>query len=316
MSDRATSLRPLRPRALKEGDRVHLVSPAGPVLPELLNQGIEVLESWGLEVVVDDQVYGRRRPFDYLAGDDEQRLTALMKAFADPQCRAVICSRGGYGTMRLLPHLDAQLLKENPKLLVGFSDITALHLYFAGVAGLATLHGPVVKSFRLHDHDPFDSLAHLRQALFATSEAPAAWEGLRTVRPGIAEGPVFGGNLSLIIPLLSSPYCPDLSGAILIVEDIEEQDYRLDRLLTALRLSRRANIAGLVLGDFSNCHGVYVDEAEMETFLDQLGAEFDCPVVADAPVGHGSRNICFPVGVAAKLDAHAGTLSFQTHAVL
>ncbi len=313
MSERPDQL--IHPPALRPGDGVHVVSPSGPVTPEILAEGLDLLRTWELDVHIDDDAYHRRPPFDYLAGPDEIRLEAFLRAWSDPDCRAIICSRGGYGAMRLLPHLHHTRIRSAPPLLVGFSDITALHLYVAGVCNVATLHGPVVKSLRLHSDSDFDSLERLHDALFATNPAPQPWTGLRTLRAGRASGPVYGGNLSLLIPLLSSPYCPPLNGAIIIVEEVGEQDYRLDRLLTALRLASNADIAGLVLGDFSDCSGVYVEDGEFSRFLDDLGRQFDCPVVADAPVGHQHRNASFPVGVQAELDADAGTLTFARHAV-
>ncbi len=305
---------PTQAPALRPGDRVHIVSPAGPVVPELLERGIDRLRQWDLEVIVDDAVYQRRPPFDYLAGDDQTRLNALLNAWSDPDCRAIICSRGGYGTMRLLPDIELETLISQPRLLVGFSDITALHLYIAGVGGLATVHGPVVKSLARHDDDPHRSVDRLHEALFATTERPEPWTGLRTILPGRASGPVLGGNLSLLVALLATPYAPCLDGAILIVEDVGEDDYRVDRLLTALRLAHNTAISGLVLGDFSDCDGVYVASEQLDAFLTKLGAEFDCPVVANAPIGHGGRNVPFPVGVRAELDADEGTVSFCHHA--
>lgn len=304
-----------RAPALQSGDRVHIISPAGPVVAAILEAGIATLESWGLEVVVDEAVFGRRPPYDYLAGDDEARHRAFMTAWRDPLCRAVFCSRGGYGTMRILPLLDLDELRAQPRLLVGFSDITALHLYLAGVGGLPTLHGPVLKSIPLHDDDPFESVHRLRDALFATDLAPRPWQGMKKVRPGRVTGPVLGGNLSLIVAMLGSPYCPCLDGAILIVEDIDEVDYRLDRLFTALRLAGGDRLGGLILGDFSGCHGVYVDEDRLQPFLEHLAADFDCPVAMNAPVGHSSRNVAFPMGLPAEFDADAGTLTFSNHAV-
>ena len=305
----------IHPPALRAGDRVHVVSPAGPVVPEILERGIQRLRNWELEVVVDDRVYERRPRFDYLAGDDDTRFTALMDAWSDPKCRAIICSRGGYGAMRLLPRLDIDKLRSNPRLLVGFSDITALHLYLAGIGGIATIHGPVVKSLARHDDEAHRSVHNLHSALFATTETPPSWSDLRTIRGGRATGRILGGNLSLVAALLATPYAPSLNGAILVVEDVGEDDYRLDRLLTAIRLADDADLAGLVLGDFTDCDGVYVGCDEMDDFIARLGAEFDCPVVAGAPVGHSEPNIAFPVGVDAELDADAGTLVFQRHAV-
>ena len=307
-----------QPDALRPGDRVRVLSPAGPVIPELLDQGLSTLQNWGLEVLVDHQTYHRRPPYDYLAGDDRSRLHALTRALDDPHCKAIICSRGGYGAMRSLPQLSPERWRANRPLLVGFSDITALHLFLSSRAGLTSLHGPVVKSFGLHDSDPHQSLRHLRDALFGRTSAPAPFENLCTIRGGRVTGPVYGGTLSLLVALLATPYCPDLSGAVLILEDVGEADYRLDRLLTSLRLATEANdspLGAIVLGDFLNCEGVYVESGQLSDFVATLADDFQCPVVANAPVSHGSSNRCFPMGVTATLDGDEGTLRFHSHAV-
>lgn len=306
----------LRPAPLRPGDTVAVVSPAGPVTPELLEQGITTLESWGLEVLLHDAVFDRRVWAGYLAGHDHVRLGSLREAVEDPQVRALIFSRGGYGTMRLLPDLDLSGLRHDPKLLVGFSDITALHLHLAARVGLTSLHGPVIKSFRLHDDDPYDSLGALRRALFGLRDPEPTFEGLRKIRAGEARGLVFGGNLSIVASMVASPHCPDLNDSILVLEDVGEEDYRLDRLFTTLRLSAKASRpAGIVLGDFTRCSGVYVDEAAIDGFVGRLAAEFDCPVVAGFPCGHASRNVPVPMGVEATLDADAGRLIFHGDAV-
>ncbi len=306
----------IRPPALQAGDTVAVVSPAGPVTPELLEQGIATLETWGLEVLLHDAVFERREWAGYLAGHDHVRLGSLSEVLDDPEVKAIIFSRGGYGTMRLLPELDVAALRDNPKLLVGFSDITALHLHVAAKAGIASLHGPVVKSFGLHDDDPHDTLEELRRALFGLRGPKPSFEGLRTINPGQARGPVYAGNLSIVASLLGSPHCPDLNGAILVLEDVGEEDYRLDRLFTTLRLSSKAGRpAGIVLGDFTGCAGVYVDEPALDDFVGRLAGEFDCPVVTDFPCGHASRNVPVPMGVEATLDAERGTLIFAGDAV-
>ncbi len=312
----------IHPPALRPGDKVAILSPSGPVTPTLLDEGLRTLASWGLEPWLHESTYDRGEKAGYLAGGDAVRLAALHDAFERPDVSAIICSRGGYGAMRLLDELDLGALREHPKLLVGFSDITALHLYVAGVAGIATLHGPVIKSFGLHADDPHTSLEQLRAALFGEriardgAAAPAV-DGLRTVRPGRARGPVLGGNLSIVASMLASPHCPELNGAILVLEDVGEEDYRLDRLFTTLRLSEKAHSpAGIVLGDFTGCGGVYVNDEAIDGFVADLAAEFGCPVVADFPCGHGSRNVAVPMGVEATLDADGGTLTFDGDAVL
>lgn len=316
----------IHPPALRPGDTVAVISPAGPVIAENLARGVHTLESWGLNVQLHASVFARRAPAGYLAGGDAERLTALREVFLDPRVRAVIASRGGYGTMRLLPALASERkeardfrahLRAHPRLFVGFSDITALHLYFAGVLGLATLHAPVVKSFGLHAEDPHESLEHLRAALFGerVGAGMLAIDGLKTVRAGRARGRLLGGNLSLLASLIGSPFCPELNGAIVFLEDIGEEDYRLDRLFTTLRLAEKsARPAGIVLGDFTGCAGAYVEPAEVEAFVEALGAEFDCPVVSGFACGHAHRNLALPVGVQATLDATHGQLILEADA--
>lgn len=300
----------LRPKPLIPGDRVAILSPSGPVLPEHLELGLKVLKSWGLVPTVLNQTFARHAR-GYLAGSDEQRLEALRVALTDPSYRAVIFSRGGYGMMRLLPKLNPSWLRDDPKLLVGFSDITALHLWAASQAGVTTLHGPVLKSFALHTaQDAAQTLERLRCALFGLPDEATITQ-LRCISPGQGQGPLIGGNLSLVAALLGSPYCPDLEGALLCLEDVGEPDYRLDRLLTSIRLHLgSAKLAGLLLGDFTDCAGVYVAQQELDAFLAELASDFDAPTIAGLPIGHASPNLPLPFGVTARLDATAGTLSW------
>ncbi len=305
-----------RPRALSEGSTVAIVSPAGPVVPELLEEGIARLRGWGLEVRLDDElVYARDDSRGYLAGADARRHSALQRALDAPEVDAIVFSRGGYGTMRLLPDLDFARFDDDPTLLVGFSDLTALHLHVAGQRGVPTLHGPVVKSLRLHEPgDP--SMNSLRAALFGERSAPFAVEGLRTVAGGRATGRLLGGNLTLLVHLLDSPFCPNLAETVLLVEEIGEEDYRLDRMFTALRLSEKARRpAGLVLGQFSDCHGTYVGSDELDAFVDQLAGEWGIPAVANFPSGHRDRNLAVPMGIDVELDADTGRLRFLDDAV-
>lgn len=321
----------IHPPALKPGDTVAIISPSGPVTRELVEPGIAQLRAWGLEARVLKTAFARGDHRGYLAGDDELRLNALVDAILDPEINAIFCTRGGYGAMRLLPALARsaevqEYFTQNPKLLVGFSDITALHLYFSGVLGVATLHGPVLKSFGLHQDDPLQSLESLRRAVFGgrlgglipgQSGPNFGIRGLKCEVPGTVQGPVFAGNLSLLASLVGAPYCPDLNGAILAIEDVGEEDYRLDRLFTALRLAQKsARPAGIVLGDFTSCGGVYIPDRAIPGFVAELAGEFGCPVVSGFPFGHASRNIPIPMGCQATLDASAGALIFERDAAL
>jgi muramoyltetrapeptide carboxypeptidase len=296
-------------RPLRTGDRVGVVTPAGPVLQEHISHGCAVLESWGLQVEISPGALALG-PRGYLAGPDERRAAALQAILDDEGIAGVFCTRGGYGTMRLLPLLDFGQLRSHPKLLVGFSDITALHLCVAGVHGIPTLHGPVLKSFAKQAED----LEDLREALFGERLIPAE-RRCTPVRAGRAQGVMIGGNLSVVNALLDSPFCPSLKNMILFLEEVTEADYRLDRLFTSLRLSRRAQgVRGLVLGGFESCGGVYVSADEVPDLVRDLGQEFGeaigCPVVMDFPAGHGQRNLTIPMGVPVEIDGENGTLRY------
>ena len=307
----------VRPPALAPGAKVAIVSPSGPVLDVHINPGIEILRSWGLDPVIMPSVLARSSDRGYLAGDDHLRLKDLHDALADDDVRAIIFSRGGYGAMRLLAQLDPTLLARSPKILVGFSDITAIHMWAAATTGISTLHGPVLKSFKPAPQPParMTSIEELRRALFG-ERGGFILDDLTCVSAGMVTGPVFGGNLSLVAAMAATPYCPDLGGAILLLEDIAEPDYRLDRLLMTLALARKsAPIAGIILGEFTDCGGVYVPDDAIDSFVGQVATELDCPVVAGFPSGHGDHNIAVPFGVLATIDANKGRVIFHEDCV-
>jgi muramoyltetrapeptide carboxypeptidase len=306
----------LKAPALTNGGRVRILTPAGPVTPELLETGLGTLRDWGLELQLDEFVYARSDSRGYLAGEDAQRLGAVQDAFDAPDLEAIVFSRGGYGSMRLIEQLDPSGLRAHPKLIVGFSDITALQLWLAA-EDISSLHGPVIKSFRLHGDDgDHDTLEHLRAALFGERAGGFRVESLETVVPGRAEGRLLGGNLSLVASMVGTRFCPDLNGSLLFLEDVGEEDYRLDRLLTSLRLSNKAaSPAGILLGDFTGCNGAYFDERAIPAFVANLASEFGCPVVSGLPIGHDSRNIALPVGAPATVDATEGVLQVHEDAV-
>ena len=298
----------IRPAPLAPGDSVLVVSPSGPVLPDLLAPGLEMLRAWGLRPIEHSTLYARKSPpHGYLAGGDTTRLSALEEALYGDQFKAIWCSRGGYGAMRLLPHLDAQKARAHPKLLVGFSDATALHFWMTQCAQIASLHGPVIKSLPKHPKGS-DTLEHLKDAIFGLrTPRRLRFEGLRGLTQGQATGRLIGGNLSLVAALLGSPYCPDLSGCLLFLEEVAEADYRLDRLMTTLWLCGQRP-AGLILGDFTQCQGVYAKATQIPALLGSLAKDFGIPAVLGFPIGHDSHNIPLPHGSMATLDASKGTL--------
>ncbi len=296
----------LKPRPLQRGSHVRIVSPSGPVTPPLIASALATLETWGLRVSVDADAYASSR---YLAGSDAVRRQALQRAIDDPDVDAILCSRGGYGAMRIIADLDFTALRRDPRILSGFSDITAIH-FAALQAGVATLHGHVAKSFASQATD----LDAFRATLFG-ERGPLSFR-VQTVRPGDATGPVIGGNLSLVVALAGTRFLPSMDGALLFLEDVTEEDYRLDRLFTALRLNPAfAGVAGVILGGFDECAGSYVGADEMAGFVATLGAElgdaWDVPVVAGFPAGHASRNAPLPLGVSAVIDGTGGAVRFD-----
>jgi muramoyltetrapeptide carboxypeptidase len=298
-----------RPRRLTAGDRVAIVSPAGPVKPERLDEGLAVLRGWGLEVVEGESARAIHPRLNYLAGEDEARAKDVTTAWLDPSVDAVFCSRGGYGVQRMLPHLDVDALRAaEPKVLVGFSDITALHEVFLA-AGVVTVHGPMPHAVDQLRHAA--SVERLRALLFEpdtvadllATDVPTA---VTTVVGGRAEGRLMGGNVALLADSICTPTSVPAAGGIVVLEDIGEDAYRLDRLLTHLiRAGWFDGVAGIVAGDFTES-----DEAELltETIVDRL-APLGVPMVRNAPIGHEPLNLAVPLGAPAVLDADAGTLT-------
>lgn len=308
---KAEALAPKRPgrsliRAprLRPGDRVAVVAPSGPVPAERLAAGLAVLRSWGLEVDVGRSVRGIHETLRHLSADDASRAEDLMAAWTDRGVAAVFCARGGYGAQRMVDLLDWEsLATAGPKALVGFSDITALHQAFAARLGLSTLHGPVVTSLETVDDV---SREHLRAMLFepraGTSLTPSP---ARTLVGGTAEGGLVGGNLSLLAADLGTRTSVRGAESLVVLEDVGEEAYRLDRLLTSLLRSGWLDGArGIVLGHF---HGPGAADGVQAVLVDRL-APLGLPMIGDVAVGHAEQTLAFPLGVPAVLDADAGTL--------
>jgi muramoyltetrapeptide carboxypeptidase len=310
-SDEIDELRPevhvIRPPRLRAGSRVAVVAPAGPVPREAFAAGAAILGA-RYTLVHDERIFART---GYLAGEDDARTAELAAALADPTIEAIFCARGGYGLMRILERLDAAAFARAPKLVVGFSDVMALHAW-AYRAGVASLHAPVLTQLGLL---PTDDAA----ALFAACESPSPpppLEGLRALAAGRAEGPLVGGNLEMVTRLLATPWALPLDGAVLFVEEVGERPYRIDRQLTQLRLAGALDrLAGVVLGDFVGCIEKDGSAPDAEAVLAERLAGRGIPVVAGAPIGHGARNRAIPHGARVRLDAGAGTLAFLEPAV-
>lgn len=295
-----------RPPRLQSGDVVALVAPSGPVTPHRLDAGIAILEAWGLEVRELPHVRTAHATNSYLAGGDAERADDFTRAWCDPDVSAVLCVRGGYGAQRMVDLVDwAALRGAAPKVLVGYSDITALHLAVGVELGLVSLHGPMTST-----GDFLDSPAaqeHLRRSLFEPEAVQVLGRpGAGALVGGTATGITVGGCLSLLATSVGVPSAPrSAAGGIVVIEDLDEKAYRLDSFLTQLRRAGWFDgAAGVALGSWQGCEPIE------PVALDVLG-DLGIPILSDLGFGHGPDPLTVPLGVAADLDADAGTLTLH-----
>jgi muramoyltetrapeptide carboxypeptidase len=312
----ATAPAPLRkPPRLAPGDTVGLIEPAGFTEDRFdLAQVLDTIRAMGLVPKPAPHVTKR---YGYLAGSDKDRAADINAMYADKSVRAVFAVRGGWGCARLLPYLDFDAIRANPKLLVGFSDITALHLAFAAKTDCPTIHGPnAANSWGALSWDSFRRLAFAGET--PTWRSPPLREdrlaprsGIRTFRPGKASGRLVGGNLAVLSALVGTPFMPDMTGAILFLEETGEAEYRLDRMLTQLALAGvLGRVAGVAFGQCTRCSG---GEANYSGFtvsevLDQHFTPLGVPAFQGALFGHVANQFSMPVGIRAEIDADAGTI--------
>ncbi|MFD3941901.1 LD-carboxypeptidase [Streptomyces sp. NPDC058579] len=302
-----------RPARLRPGARVAVVAPSGPIPEDRLAAGLDILRGWDLEPVVAPHVLDVHGELGYLAGGDEDRARDLQEAWCDPGVFAVLCARGGYGSQRMVDLIDWPAIRAaGPKVFVGYSDVTALHEAFAVRTGLATLHGPMVAAATfLKDPRTQESL---RTTLFEPESVRTL--GLDTARPlapGRAHGVTLGGCVSLLAADLGTPHArPSARGGLLLLEDVGEEPYRLDRILTQLlRSGWLDGVAGIALGSWAEC-GPYEDvRAVLADRLVGLGV----PVVEELGFGHSETALTFPLGVPGVLDAEAATLTLDVPAL-
>jgi muramoyltetrapeptide carboxypeptidase len=297
---------PLLPPGLELGDTIGLVAPAGPILDRTaFTEGVRILEAAGYRIKVPADLF---RQEDYLAGTDRERARQFSDTWRDPEVKAVLAVRGGYGCMRLLPLLDPAQLAAQPKILAGFSDLTVLLNELSRNLELVTWHAPMLNTLARCDEE---SLASFLDLLAGRQPAEIRPAGLHILRPGLGRGRLIGGNLACLSHLVGTPHEPDWQDAILFLEDTGEPLYRVDRMLTHLeRAGCLRKLAGLILGTFTNGKGEEEPWAELvwNRVLEVAGEDY--PIWGNFPVGHGSRNLSLPVGAAAVLDSESGGLSF------
>ncbi|GAA3650996.1 LD-carboxypeptidase [Nonomuraea antimicrobica] len=291
---------------MRPGDTVAVVSPSGPPSADLLRRGVERLTSLGLKVVVGAHALDRQH-LDYLAGDDTARAADLQAAWCDPAVSGVFCCRGGYGAGRLLGLLDWDAMRAaGPKVLLGSSDITALHNAFAIELGVSTLHGPMAACDPIAGDDEGPeprTWESLREALFGTRTLA---RGDRVLAPGRAEGVLSGGNLSLLASMCGTRWQPSFAGRIAFLEDIGEEPYRVDRMLTQLlQAGAFDGVRGIALGSWVDCGDPYL---VLEDRLKPLGV----PILAGLPVGHGTPQMSVWLGALGVIDTESCSLTGVT----
>ncbi|CAA9536024.1 MAG: Muramoyltetrapeptide carboxypeptidase [uncultured Sphingosinicella sp.] len=312
-----------KPGRLRPGDTVGLIEPAGFTDDEFDLAVIkEAIAAMGLVAKPAPHLLAR---YGYLAGKDRERAADVNAMFADDKVRAVFAVRGGWGSARILPYLNYDLIRATPKLLVGFSDITALHMALAARAGFTTIHGPnAASAWGELSRNSFRSIAFGGETPLYSS--PAGTEDrlvqrsgrTRTFRPGKASGRLLGGNLTVLTSLMGTPYLPDFTGAILFIEDIDEAEYRIDRMLTQLALGGLlGRVAGVVFGQCTDCRargpsiGGFTLSQVLQQHLESLGV----PAFQGALFGHVPNQFSLPVGIRAEIDAGAGTIRILEPAV-
>ncbi len=300
-----------RPERLRTGDTVGIVSPASPADSKSLAQGIAAIEELGFRTKLAPTLSPVR---GYLAGSDSERASALARMIDDPEVKAIFFARGGYGAMRLADHLDAGALRRSPKIILGYSDITFLHLWLQKETGLISFHGPLVTE--MGGMDPITRKMLVKALTDPTPLGPLPAPGARVLCTGTGSGPLVGGSLSLLCHAMGTPWAPDTRGSVLLIEEVGERPYRIDRMLQHLRLAgvfREAN--AVIFGSFIDCSepgwGDEEDRQVLEEIFREVAEEVAGPVLADYPVGHGPVNLTVPLGAQVQVDGQSGTLAVE-----
>lgn len=297
----------IRPPRLKPGDTIGVVAPAGAFDREIFAQGLSTLQSMGFQTRVPDEVYEKT---GYLAGSDAQRARLVNRLFKDPDIQAIVCARGGFGCLRMLPQVDFDSIRAHPKAFVGYSDITALLATITLRCGLVTFHGPMVTPLATAPELTRDTLVAAIASDTPLEISPAA--GI-VIRAGRAKAPVIGGNLATLCHLLGTPFEAGFRHHILFLEDRGEAPYRIDRMLSQMKLAGCfEGMAGLILGSFEACGAL----EEIYRLFKQHFEDIPIPILAGFDVGHGKQNMTIPFGLVATLDTDQQLLSFSQPATI
>jgi muramoyltetrapeptide carboxypeptidase len=305
----------VKPKRLKPGDRIALLAPASPVTEEKLVLAIDSVEFLELKPVVYPSA---TMSHGYLSGPDEARAADINNAFADPDINGIFCLRGGYGVSRILNLIDFKMIAGNPKIFLGYSDITGLHVALNQLCDLITLHGPM-PSRGWRTLDPI-TLKSLTGSLFSPYPAgpvpPIDGETIQTIHPGTAKGQIVGGNLSLLVSTLGSPYEVDTKNKILFIEEVEERNYKVDRGLMSLALAGKfSDCCGIILGTWADVGDPDVlpkNNLTLDQIFEEVVKPYGKPTINNFRAGHIYPQITIPMGATVEIDAESGNVTFLT----
>ncbi len=305
-------MRIIKPPRLKKGDLIGLVAPASTPTPnEKIEKGVHYLERLGYRVKVGKFV---QEVLGYLAGTDEQRASDINEMLRDRAVKAIFALRGGYGTPRLLSRIDYAAARRNPKIIVGYSDLTALQMALFKKIGLVTFSGPMVAVEMWNAMDPYTE-EHFWRILTSTKAIGALLnpenEPLRLMNPGKAEGRLIGGNFSLMASLMGTPFQPDFKKILLVLEEVDEAPHRVDRMFAQLHNAGvLKKISGLILGKFTDC--VPSDPSKphltVEQVLQDVSQRVKCPVISNFQYGHIPKKLTIPLGLKARMETRKGLI--------
>lgn len=306
----------VKPKKLEKGQTVGIVAPASPLYNRSdLTRGIQMLEEWGFKVKVGENVNNK---YEYLAGTDRERAYDFNRMFEDPDVDAIFVTQGGYGSARMMKHIDFELVKQNPKIFIGYSDITSIHLAIQKYTGVVSFHGPGMAGFNSEDLTNYrkDQLFKAITKDEPIGEIPLAdkkkW--INIINPGVTEGELTGGNLSLVCASLGTPFEIDTKGKILFLEEVWTEPWMLDHYFTHLmNAGKLQEAAGIVIGECTNCEPFKHNPGFHVTFsLEDILYEFleplKIPTIHGLPIGHTKDLATLPLGVDARLEASHGKL--------
>jgi muramoyltetrapeptide carboxypeptidase len=291
----------IKPPALRRGDTIGVVAPSGVIIPHELESGVKRLEGLGFHVKLGKYV---RDVFRTMAGKDRERADDLLQMFSDPQVKAIVCARGGYGSARVIPHLDRDLIREHPKVFVGSSDVTVLLLYLVQECGLVAFHGPMVGSHFGKTPSSLTDEVFLKVLTQPGPAGPLRLPDVKILRQGRAEGRLVGGCLSLLCSAIGTSYDPKTDETILFLEDVKEPPYRIDRMLTQLKASGKLRkVRGVLFGPMVQCRPPQGAGDDLEEIILDVLADLEVPILLGVPSGHGEHNVTLPLGIRVRVSA-------------